>query len=132
MLFGFIVVRVLVLLVRPFDRLPNAVSRTFARVFNHRRMGAKLDRAIDALGRRLTSETEADLVRGMHYPVRWDPFFTDFMTLEDVYHFPTRHFDFHARQLTLEDPDQGALVWPRLSRGERGGHLIRRRCRLSR
>lgn len=54
----------------------------------------------------LISETEADFVRGMHYPVRWDPFFTDFMTLEDVYHFPTQHFDLHARQLTLGDPER--------------------------
>ena len=127
MLFGYIIVRVLLVLVRLFSHLPDAASRTFARilnsatvpfdlvnylgscvgarVFNHRRMGAKLDRTIDALERRLTSETEADLVRGMHYPVRWDPFFTDFMTLEDMYHFPTQHFDFHARQLTLRDPD---------------------------
>ncbi|WP_328731952.1 hypothetical protein OHT20_17830 [Streptomyces caniferus] len=38
----------------------------------------------------------------MHYPVRWDPFFTDFMTLADIYRYPTRHFDFHHRQLTLD------------------------------
>jgi hypothetical protein len=23
------------------------------------------------------------------------------MTLIDIYHFPTQHFDFHARQLTI-------------------------------
>jgi hypothetical protein len=38
----------------------------------------------------------------MHYPTRWDPFFTPYMTLADVYRFPTRHFDFHRRQLTLD------------------------------
>jgi hypothetical protein len=38
----------------------------------------------------------------MHYPTRWDPFFGDFMTLADLYRFPTQHFDFHARQLTLD------------------------------
>jgi hypothetical protein len=37
----------------------------------------------------------------MHYPPRWDPFFEDFMTLDDVYRYPGRHFDFHAHQLTL-------------------------------
>ena len=31
----------------------------------------------------------------------WDPFFTDSMTLEAVYRYPTKHFDFHRRQLTL-------------------------------
>jgi hypothetical protein len=39
--------------------------------------------------------------RAVHYPTRWDPFFTDDMTLADLYAFPTRHFDFHRRQLTL-------------------------------
>ena len=39
----------------------------------------------------------------MHYPVRWDPFFKEFMTIADIYHFPTQHFGFHRRQLTLRD-----------------------------
>jgi hypothetical protein len=33
--------------------------------------------------------------------MRWDPFFKDTMTLADVYHFPTQHFEFHRRPLTL-------------------------------
>ena len=37
----------------------------------------------------------------MYYPTHWDPFFEDYMTLEDVYRHAGRHFDFHARQLTL-------------------------------
>jgi len=127
LLFGYVVVRALLVLMNLLGRLPDAVSRAFARilnsatapynvvnylgscagalVFNHRRVGAQFDRTIDALERRLARETEANLARGMHYPVRWDPFFTDYMTLEDVYRFPTRHFDFHAMQLTLGDPD---------------------------
>ncbi|KJY23826.1 hypothetical protein VR46_43260 [Streptomyces sp. NRRL S-444] len=50
------------------------------------------------------------LARGMHFPVRWDPFFKDFMTLADIYRYPTQHFDFHHRQLTLNSGDgrQGA------------------------
>ncbi|MET9856811.1 hypothetical protein ABZY57_28240 [Streptomyces sp. NPDC006450] len=32
---------------------------------------------------------------------RRDPFFKDFMTLADLYRYPTQHFDFHRRQLTL-------------------------------
>ncbi|MGH3570775.1 MAG: hypothetical protein ACRDUW_02920 [Pseudonocardiaceae bacterium] len=38
----------------------------------------------------------------MHYSTRWDPF-PEFMTLADVYHSPTQHFDFHHRQLSLEE-----------------------------
>ncbi|MEV0032677.1 hypothetical protein [Nocardia sp. NPDC050793] len=29
------------------------------------------------------------------------PFFTPVMTIEDVYRYPVRHFDFHDRQLTI-------------------------------
>ena len=27
-----------------------------------------------------------------------------YMTLYDLYRYPTQHFDFHRRQLTLHDP----------------------------
>jgi hypothetical protein len=37
----------------------------------------------------------------MHFPVAWDPFFKDTMTLADVYHFGTQHFDYHRSQLSL-------------------------------
>jgi hypothetical protein len=64
-------------------------------------MGTKLDRVLDSLQRRLIRETDDDLRRGMHFPPRWDPFFSDYMTLEDVYRYPGRHFDFHAEQLNF-------------------------------
>ncbi|MEV8533958.1 DinB family protein [Streptomyces sp. NPDC051211] len=123
MLFGYMVVLRLLVLVRLFSRLPRGASRVFARVLNAgavpfdwvnhagpcgavkvygpRRMDAAFDRVIDRLHRHLASETDAALARGMHFPVRWDPLFTEFMTLGDVYRYPTRHFDFHRRQLTL-------------------------------
>ncbi|MFB7256210.1 DinB family protein [Streptomyces nojiriensis] len=125
MLFGYMVVLRLLLLVRVFSRLPRSVSRVFARgldaatvpfdrvnyvgprgavkFYGPRRMGAAFDRVIDSLHRHLASEPDARLARGMHYPVRWDPFFKDFMTLADIYRYPTRHFDFHRRQLTLRN-----------------------------
>jgi DinB family protein len=112
MLLGYLIVRALSFLVRMFGRLPEGASRGFARVLNAgtrpfdvvnyvgsalggtclttQRMGIMFDRVIAALHRRLDAETESDLARGMHYPTRWDPFFEDFMTLADVYHFPTR------------------------------------------
>jgi hypothetical protein len=67
-------------------------------------MAAKMDQVAMALEQRLRAETSARLRFGMHYPVRWDPFFKDFMTLADLYHYPTQHFDFHQRQLTLGQP----------------------------
>ena len=64
-------------------------------------MGAKLDRVIASLRRRLARESDDALRCGMHFPTRWDPFFKDYMTLEAVYWYPGQHFDFHAHQLTL-------------------------------
>ncbi|GGT22549.1 hypothetical protein GCM10010222_75630 [Streptomyces tanashiensis] len=123
MLFGYLVTRVLLGLARAFSRLPRSASKGFARVLNAgtrpfdeinylgpcgavkvfgpRRTGIAFDRITGSLERRLAKESEHDLARGMHYPVRWDPFFKDFMTLADLYRYPTQHFDFHHRQLTL-------------------------------
>lgn len=125
MLLGYLILRALRLLVLLFGRLPDGASRVFARllnaatrpfdVVNHlgswaggntlstRWMVSMFDHVIAKLHRRLDAESEADLLRGMHYPTRWDPCFADRMTLADVYHFATQHFEFHRRQLTLDD-----------------------------
>jgi hypothetical protein len=126
MLFGYIIVQRLIVLVKLFSRLPDQVSRAYARaldaatrpfdvinyygscagalVYNRRRMGAKMDRVIAALQRKLAREHEDAFRPGMHFPTRWDPFFTDYMTLEGVYRYPGQHFDFHKRQLRLNSP----------------------------
>ncbi|WP_020501430.1 MULTISPECIES: DinB family protein [Pseudonocardiaceae] len=125
MLLGYLIIRALVTLAKVFDRRPSGAGRGFARALNaattpfdlvnyagsylggtaltRKQMASRFDRVIAALHRRLDAETEADLVRGMHYPTRWDPFFQEFMTLANIYRFPTQHFDFHMRQLTLDD-----------------------------
>jgi hypothetical protein len=127
MLLGYLIIRALSILVRLFGRFPDGVSRAYAQVLNKttrpfdainylgsrlggntltiRRMGIMFDHVITKLHRRLDAESDADLARGMHYPTRWDPYFHDYMTLADVYRFPTQHFDFHRQQLTLRDPD---------------------------
>ena len=123
MVFSYMVVRRLLVLVRMFSRLPDRIGRRFARaldattpvfheinylgscmaatVFNRHRMGWHCDRVIAKLQRSLTKESDAALRRGMHFPQRWDPFFADFMTLEQVYRYPGKHFDFHRDQLIL-------------------------------
>jgi hypothetical protein len=123
MVFGYMVVLRLLILVRAFGRLPDPVSRAYARVldsastpfhafnyygscaaalvYNRRRMGAKLDRVIASLRRKLARESDEAFQRGMHFPPRWDPYFADYMTVADVYRYPNQHFDFHARQLAL-------------------------------
>jgi hypothetical protein len=127
MLLGYLIIRALRRLLLVFGRLPDGVSRSYARMLNAgtrpfdtvnylgsrfagntlstRRMAVMFDRVIATLHRRLDAESDADLARGMHYPTRWDPFFTDYMTLAEVYHFPTQHFEFHRRQLTLDTPE---------------------------
>ena len=87
---------------RPFDAVNYLGSRLGGNTLSPRQMAALFDRTIARLHRRLDAESDADLARGMHYPTRWDPFFTDYMTLADVYHFATQHFEFHRRQLTLD------------------------------
>lgn len=62
---------------------------------------AQLDHTIDVLHRRLDAEPEEALGRRMHFPVGWDPYFCDTMTLEQVYRYCTQHYDFHRAQLTL-------------------------------
>jgi hypothetical protein len=122
MVFGYMVVQRLLILVKVLGRLPDGVSSRFAGVlniasrpfhvinyygscaaalvYNRRRIGGKMDRVSTALKRRVSGESDEMLRRGMHFPPRWDPFFEDNMTLEDVYRYPGKHFDFHKRQLT--------------------------------
>ena len=122
MVFGYMVVRTLLLLVRVVSRLPapvgrgwaallNSATRPFhvvnywgsvcaALVFNHARMGPLADRTLAALQRHLAREPEAALHRGMLFPTRWDPSF-GYLTMAEVYRYPTRHFEHHRRQLSL-------------------------------
>ena len=124
MAFGFLIVRRLLPLVRLFGRLPDPFSRAFAATLNAcsrpfhlvnylgpvggafvvhgARLTRQLDRTVDALHHRLDAESDEALARRMHFPVRWDPFFRDTMTLAQVYHYGTEHYDFHRLQLTLE------------------------------
>ena len=86
---------------RPFDLINYLGPCIAIHIYGHDWMAAKLDRVLAALRRRLDTASTAGLKRGMHYPARWDPFFTGYMTLADLYRYPTQHYDFHRRQLTL-------------------------------
>lgn len=132
MLFGYLLMRPLIVLAGVFARLPGGGSHVLARLLNAGtgpfdwinylgscagakifpagRAAAKMDQVTTSLERRLRAETSARLRSGMHYPARWDPFFKEFMTLADLYHYPTQHFDFHQRQLTLGQPVPGSAA----------------------
>jgi len=127
MVFGYLIVCRLLPMVRVLGRMPDRYSRAFAAtlnagtrpfhlinylggcggalVFHGPRLTRLLDRTVVRLHRQLAAETEGSLGTAMHFPVRWDPFFTTTMTLADVYHYGTQHYDFHRAQLTLEPDD---------------------------
>ena len=129
MLIGYLVVWSLVPLLHLFSRLPPQASERYAALLNRAerpfnsinywstclgaafyrpdRMKTTFDRVIASLQRRVRAEDDNNLARGMHYPTRWDPFFKTFMTLADVYRYPTQHFRFHEAQLTLPGPAEG-------------------------
>jgi DinB superfamily len=122
MLFGFLLVRALLVLVKGFARLPDAVSGAFAAVLNvgtrpfhvinylsalpggrvlrGRNMGRLMDNTIRHLRARLERESSRTLALTMHFPTGWDPYFKDVMTVADIYEYPTKHYDHHRRQLT--------------------------------
>jgi hypothetical protein len=130
MVFGFLVVRRLLPLVRFLSRRPPWFGRRFAGlleagrvpfhwvnyagscggalVFGRSRMGRLCDHTIEALLRGLATESEEQLGRGMPFPPSWDPYFLPFMTLADVYAYPAKHYAHHRAQLTLGQGD-----WPR-------------------
>ena len=126
MVFGYLVVLRLLPLVRIFGRLPDSAGRLFAvalnagtrpfhvinylgscggaLVFHGPRLTRLFDRVVASLHRHLDGETEESLHHTMHFPVGWDPFFQDRMSLAEVYHYGTQHFDYHRAQLTLDEP----------------------------
>jgi hypothetical protein len=112
-LFGYLLVHNLLILVKTFARLPRPVSRVFAttlnaatrpfhvvnylgslgggRVLGPSGIGRLMDVVVRRLQRFVTNASEDSLDRGMHFPTGWDPYFLDYMTLLDVYHYPTQH-----------------------------------------
>ena len=123
MLFGYLLVHNLLPLVSLLAGLPRFVSRGFAAILNagtrpfhvinyvgslgggrilgHSGMERLMDFVIGRLQRFVTNASEDALSRGMHFPTGWDPYFRDYMTLREIYHYPTQHYDHHRRQLTL-------------------------------
>ena len=123
MVFGFLIVRRLLPLVRVMSALPAWVGRAFvwcldsarapfhwvnyagscvgALVFNHARMGRLCDHTIDHLLSSLRREPDERLRAGMPFPTTWDPYFEPHMTLAAVYAYPALHHAHHRRQLTL-------------------------------
>lgn len=127
LLFGYLVVVALLPLASLITRLPRWVGRGFSamldfttplfhvvnyagsvgggNVLSLPAMARMFDRSCALLARRLDRATDATLARWMPYPKRWDPFFTDHMSMLDLYHYPLQHYGWHYRQLTLDLPN---------------------------
>ena len=123
MVFGYLIVRPLLPLVHALGRLGwsrrfaaalNAADRPFhlinyigsvvgGQLLPPKAMAALLDRTLRALQRRLAAETGAGLALTMRFPTAWDPYFQPQMTVAEVYHYGTQHFNHHKRQLTIAD-----------------------------
>jgi hypothetical protein len=103
--------RNLLILVKAITRLPRRVSKAFAATLNavtrpfhvvnylgslggapvlgHARMERLMDFVIGRLQWSVRGASEDSLNRGMHFPVGWDPYFNDYMTLSRC--LPLRH-----------------------------------------
>jgi hypothetical protein len=121
MMFGYIIVRTLMPLVHLLGRLGwsrrfaatlNALHRPFhvinylgssggGQLLSPRHMAALMDTTMTAIQRRLTAETADGLGLTMHFPTRWDPYFQPTMSVLDVYHYGTEHYEHHRSQLTI-------------------------------
>jgi hypothetical protein len=121
MTFGFLITNALLPMARLWGQLPKGSSRWFARmlnamtrpfnwinalgargqgrVFTYRRVGGLFDRAVDSLLKKAAAVPEDEWARGMYYPIRWDSNFSEFMTLEKLFHYPVIHFNFHLGQI---------------------------------
>jgi hypothetical protein len=123
MLFGYLIVRALLVLARVFGLLPDRASKAFARLLDSARrpfdlinylgscagariippsrMAPALDHVIAALHKHLQRETGSALRRGMRYSRDLGPVLHRLHDPGGHLPLPTQHFRFHQRQLTL-------------------------------
>src|SRR3954454_23149699 len=114
MMFGFLILLSLVPLVRLFGRLPKSFSKSFAallnsvtgpfnwinslgprvggRILTRKSLGNVYDWVYSRILRMLASMPESEWNRGMYYPTKWEPLFNEYMTLEQVFRYPSIHF----------------------------------------
>lgn len=119
--FAFMLLPALMRLVRFFGRLPKQWSKPFAMLLNlstplfnwinglapkgggwlyhGQRIDRKYDRVHAHILHLLDALPDAELQRGMYYPDKWDGLFHPYMTLADLFIYPTVHFRFHRDQI---------------------------------
>ena len=120
-LFGFIILNALLPMARIWGRLPGKTSRPFAKflnfitkpfnwinalgargqgkVFTYRNVGKIFDKVLSSLISKANTIHGDEWQSGMYYPTKWDPNFSDFMTLEKLFLYPVAHYKFHRNQI---------------------------------
>jgi hypothetical protein len=124
MAFGFLIIPSLVRMIRFWSLFPTSFSKPFAvlldvsspafnwinglgphlgaRIYAGKSLGKKYDRTFVKIMRMLSSSTDTDLASGMYYPKSWDPLFGSYVTLEDLFHYPSAHLLSHLKQVRTE------------------------------
>ena len=124
MAFGFLIIPSLVRMIRFWSLFPKSFSKPFAalldvstplfnwinalgphlgaRIYVGNSVGKKYGRAYVKIVRMLKSSTDTDLAAGMYYPKRWDPLFGSYVTLEELFHYPSAHLLSHLEQVRTE------------------------------
>src|SRR5690625_7439687 len=122
MVFGYMVTRRLLPLVKCFGRLPPSVGNAIAglldagtkpfdwvnywgswaasRVYNRHRMARELRRVTTTLAANLGSESHASWGLQMAFATRWAPFFRAVMPVADLSAYPPTHFSFRPAKTT--------------------------------
>jgi hypothetical protein len=84
---------------RLFNRINAVVPRLGTRLYGRATLGHRYDRIHERVLQLTASMSPADWRRGMHFPTRWDPRFTGFMTMADVLGWHVAHLRHHQTQL---------------------------------
>ena len=121
MTFGFIILNALLPMARLWGCMPRWTSKPFAwllntftvpfnwinaigtrgqaRLFPLKGLSKLYDMAYHALIKQIEWIKDDEWGRGMYYPTRWDSNFLDFMTIQELFHYPISHFNFHMGQI---------------------------------
>ena len=119
--FGFLILNALFPMARMWGKLPRETSKPFARflnlitgpfnwinalgargqgkVFTYHRIGRVFDKTISSLISKANCLQDDEWQTGMYYPTKWDPNFSDFMTLKKLFLYPVDHFRLHQNQI---------------------------------
>jgi len=84
---------------KPFNWINGLGARGQAKVFTYSRIGKVFDKTYSSLLSKASTIHDDEWQNGMYYPTKWDPNFSDFMTLEKLFLYPVAHFKLHQNQI---------------------------------